>query len=142
MNRRVERLSSLIKRILAEEITYRMADPRIEPMTSITRVKVSPDISSATVYISVLAEAARQRSCLRALEGARGKLRNLLAKEMQIRHVPELRFELDDSIQRGNETLTIIDDVMREMEPADEDTPTEVESNQDDNSDTPTEKGQ
>ncbi|MGE3180338.1 MAG: 30S ribosome-binding factor RbfA [Phycisphaerae bacterium] len=115
MSRRVERLESLIKRILAEEITYRMADPRIEPMTSITRVKLSADISSAVIYVSVLADDGRRRSCVRALNGAAGKLRRLLASEMHIRQVPELRFELDDSIQRGSETLNIIDEAMREL---------------------------
>lgn len=109
MSRRLEKLSSQIRRLLADALARRISDPRIEPLTSITRVTVSPDLAVARIYVSVLAPAGRQRACLAALQHAAGHLRTLLAHELSIRQMPELRFYLDDSLKKAAETIQIIE---------------------------------
>ncbi len=114
--RRTERVASLIRTILAEAIQSRLSDPRIEPMTSITRVEVSADLSIAHVHVSVMAEAARRELTVRALRHASGRLRSLVAREVSLRQAPELNFQLDESLQHGFQTVQQIDKLMEELD--------------------------
>ena len=119
MSRRTERVASLIRTIVAEAIQSRLSDPRIEPLTSITRVEVSADLSVAHVYVSVMAEAVRRELSVRALRHASGRLRSLVAREVSLRQVPELDFRLDESVQQSFRTVQQIDGLMEELgEPA------------------------
>lgn len=114
MSRRTARLSSQIRRLLAEGITH-LSDPRIATFTSITKVELSPDLTLATVHVSVMGDtpSAADLSVV-ALEAARGRLRSLLAGEMSIRRVPELRFRLDQSVQTAFDTVRVIDQLRQE----------------------------
>ncbi|MCK4340393.1 MAG: 30S ribosome-binding factor RbfA [Phycisphaerae bacterium] len=124
MPRRTERVSSLIRTIIAEAIQTRLSDPRIPPITSITRVEVSADFSVARVFVSVLAtdvedEARRKikrELCLSALRSASGYLRRLLGRELTLRKTPVLDFQLDESVQGSIETIQLIDRVMEELD--------------------------
>ncbi len=109
MSRRTLRIGELIRDILAEAISNRLSDPRIERLTSITRVEVVPDLSLARVYLSIFASAARRRSGLAAIRRAAGKLRAILAGELSIRKVPQLDFRLDDSLQKTFETVMAVE---------------------------------
>lgn len=118
MTRRLLRLSSLIRRVLAETIQYRLSDPRIAPFTSVTRVEVAADLSLATVYVSVMADGkpAAARLTLEALESAAGRLRSRLADALTVRRVPTLQFKLDESVRGAFETVQVIDALARERE--------------------------
>jgi ribosome-binding factor A len=109
VSRRVERISSLVRTLLAEAIQTRLNDPRIPPVTSITRVEVSADLSVARVFVSVLAPEPRQELCLRALRSSASHLRWLLGQELELRKTPVLDFHLDQSLKRGFETCQIIE---------------------------------
>ena len=114
MSRRVERIGSLIRTILAEAIQTRLNVPRIPPVTSITRVEVSADLSVARVFVSVLAPEPKQELCLRALCSSAGHLRWLLGRELTLRKTPALDFRLDQSLKRGFETCQLIDRLAQE----------------------------
>ena len=116
MSRRTERVASLIRALLAEAIQNRLSDPRIEQLTSITRVELSPDFSVAHVHVSVLAEKSRRELCVKALKHATGKLRSILARELTLRQTPEIVFKLDESIQHGFRTVQQIDQIMAELD--------------------------
>ena len=116
MSRRIERVNSLIRTIVSEAIQRRLSDPRIEPLTSVTRVEVSSDLSSARVHVSVMATDARKKLCVQALQHAAGRLRGMLAEQLTMRQVPRLLFCLDDSVQRAFEMVETIDSVMAEYE--------------------------
>lgn len=122
--RRRERLSALIEEILSELIGRQMRDPRVASMTSITGVEVTKDGSIARVRISVMGTEDEKQSTMRALERATGFLRSRLGEEMTIRHVPELQFVLDRSIERGDRVLALINNLDIPKEPAGE--PTEA----------------
>jgi ribosome-binding factor A len=115
MSRRTERVASLVRDILAEAIRSRLNDPRIEPLTSITRVEVSPDLSVAHIYVSVMAAEARRELSVRALRHAAGRLRTLVAREITLRQAPELDFRLDESVQQSFRTVQQIDQLMGEL---------------------------
>lgn len=115
MSRRTERVANLVRAILAEAIQNRLNDPRIEPLTSITRVEVSADLSVAHVYVSVMAEEKRRQLSLRALRHAAGRLRTLVAHEVTLRQTPQLDFRLDESVQQSFQTVQQIDQLMEEL---------------------------
>jgi ribosome-binding factor A len=115
VSRRTERVASLVRSILAEAIQSHLSDPRIEPLTSITRVEVSSDLSVAHVYVSVMAERERRELSVRALRHAAGRLRSLVAREVTLRQAPELDFRLDESVQHSFRTVQQIDRLMEEF---------------------------
>lgn len=103
----------MIRNILAEAIRTQLNDPRIEPLTTITRVEVSPDLSVAHVNVSVLCDAAARRALtVTALNAAARRLRARLGEELIARQVPRLQFHLDESIQRGVATVQALDRLM------------------------------
>ena len=118
MSRRMERIGSLIRSVLARAIQERLSDPRIEPLTSITRVDVAADLSIARVHVSVMAKPAQQELTLKALESAVGRLRAEIADQVVLRHVPMLQFKLDHALQQSFETLRQIDAAMAELNDA------------------------
>jgi len=115
VSRRTERVASLIRTIIADAIQNRLNDPRIPLITSITRVEVSDDLSVARIFVSVMAADAQRKLCLSALRSAAGLLRRELAPELRLRKIPSLDFRLDESLRRGFETVTAIDEAMREL---------------------------
>ncbi len=115
MSRRTERVGNLIRNVLAEHVPRRLHDPRIEPLTSITRVQVSEDLSLARVYVSVMAPPTRQRLTVEALQHAAGRLRRIVGRQVRLRKIPTLVFELDESVRRAFETVRAIDEAMTEL---------------------------
>lgn len=91
-----------------------ISDPRLEPLTSITRVNVSDDFSIARINVSVLSDSpARRALSVRALQSAAGRLRTLVADALSLRVAPRLEFHLDESLRRSAATVSIIDQVMQ-----------------------------
>jgi len=108
-------MASLIRTLIADAIQNRLTDPRIPPITSVTRVEVSDDLSIAHVSISVMGREPERRLCLTALRHAAGRLRRGLAPHLRLRQLPRLEFRLDDSLRRSFETVCQIDEAMREL---------------------------
>ncbi|HEU5318444.1 MAG TPA: 30S ribosome-binding factor RbfA [Chloroflexota bacterium] len=120
--RRRQRLDSLIEQILSELIRG-MKDPRVAGLVSVARVQVTQDASLARVFISVMGSEDERKATIRALEHARGFLRSKLGDELTIRHVPELQFVLDRSIEEGDRVLHLINklDIPTASEPVEPD---------------------
>lgn len=97
---------------MAEAILTRLSDPRIAPVTSVTRVEVSPDFATAQVFVSVMADETHRKLTLRGLEHAGGRLRALVAEQLTLRKIPRLVFKLDDSVRRGAEMVETLDALM------------------------------
>ena len=98
-----------MKRIISEEVIFRLRDPRIGFVT-ITRVAVTSDLSDAKVYFSVLGNEEDIRTTTRGLKSATASIRAVVAKEMELRSVPRLEFVFDPSLREQAE----IDRVLRE----------------------------
>jgi ribosome-binding factor A len=118
--RRRERLASLIEQIVSELLLREMRDPRIASLTSITAVEVSADVSQARIHVSVMGTEEERRETMGALRRATGFVRSKLGEELTIRHVPEVSFHLDTSLERGDRVLALLNtlQIPKEDEPA------------------------
>ena len=104
---RNQRLGAEIMRTLSEILRFEIKDPGVAGV-SLTSVDLSRDLSVARVYFSMLHPDDDPQPALDGLERASGFLRSKLGHAMKIRHVPELRFQHDDSIAHGAEISRLI----------------------------------
>jgi len=116
MSIRTERVGNVIRGIVAEAILSRLNDPRIEPLTSVTYVDLTPDFAVAHIHVSVMAPPAKQRATLAGLTAARSRLRGFVKQGLATRTIPQLEFHLDESVQRSLETISQIDSLMQPIE--------------------------
>ena len=104
---RPQRLGDLIQRELSELIRLELRDPRVGMLT-ITSVDVSPDMSHAKVFFTLL-EKDKLEDTLHGLKRSAGFLRSQLAKRITMYTTPEVRFEYDESVERGDRISRLID---------------------------------
>ena len=105
------RINGEVRRVLSSIIQNEIKDPRIHPMTSVLEVEVAPDLKSAKAYISVLGDEEAQKNTLAGLKSAEGYIRRELARTVNLRNTPEIRFIMDQSIEYGVHMSKLIDDV-------------------------------
>jgi ribosome-binding factor A len=108
---RPQKLGDLIQRELSELLQRELRDPRVG-MITITGVDVSPDFSHAKVFFTVL-EKQRLEDAREGLRRAAGFLRSRLARRIKLYTTPELRFEYDESVERGDRLSRLINSVTR-----------------------------
>ena len=92
-----EQVNEEVMRALADIIRTEVKDPRVPEMTSVLSVDVTPDLSNCNAYISVLGDDEAAAEAIKGLNSASGYIRNQLARMLNLRHTPELRFCLDRS---------------------------------------------
>ena len=111
---RSDRISQQIKRELSEIIQRNeIKDDRIGGLVSITEVIVSGDLRNVKVYFSVYGEEAQRVGTLAALEDASGFLRGELCRRLGVKFAPELTFKLDDSLEKGDKVIELLDKIKR-----------------------------
>jgi len=108
---RPKKVADLIQRELSELIRLEVRDPRVGMLT-ITSVDVSPDLSHAKVFVTLL-EKSKVEDTLQGLQRAAGFLRSQLAHRMKLYTTPELRFVYDESVERGDHLSRLIDSAVR-----------------------------
>jgi ribosome-binding factor A len=119
MSRRTERVASAIQQELAMIIMRELNDPRLTGMPSITRVKVSADLSVADIYITVMGTQGQQTAALNALRHSAGLMRTRLTHEMTLRVAPFLKFHLDENLKKELELMDALRKVHEENEELD-----------------------
>ena len=107
---RPQKLGDLIQRELSELVQRELRDPRVG-MITITSVDVSPDFSHAKVFFTTLSKE-HVNDATQGLKRAAGFLRSQLAKRIKLYTTPELRFEYDESVERGDRLSRLIDSVL------------------------------
>lgn len=105
------RINGEVQRELSRIISREIKDPRINPMTSVVAVEVAPDLKTCRAYISVLGDEKSQQDTLAGLKSAVGYIRRELARTINLRNTPEIRFVLDQSIEYGVNMSRLIDSV-------------------------------
>lgn len=108
------RINGEVQKELSHIIQNELKDPRIHPMTSVMGVEVAPDLKTCKVYISVFGEKQAKEETMKGLNSAVGYIRRELAKNMNLRNTPELRFQLDESIEYGVHMSKVIEDVAKQ----------------------------
>ena len=116
MAHRIERVNNLIRREISELIQRQVKDPRLDTFVTITEIVTSSDLKYAKVFVSCISGKQEEQKILSVLTAASGFLRTELAKNLKLRRVPELSFHWDDSIERGDRILRLIDQVSSEQE--------------------------
>lgn len=114
---RHQRLGSQVLRSLSELIRFETKDPRLKDV-SLTAVDLSRDLSVARVYFSLLDPDQDPAPAEAALLNAAGFLRRGLGRELTVRHVPELRFEHDDSAADAMRISELIDSAVGDKDAA------------------------
>lgn len=94
-------------------------DPRLTGLPSITRVKISDDLSVADVFITVMGTPGQQSAALNALKHSAGMMRVLLTKQMTLRIAPFLKFHIDEDLKKELELMTLLQKVHEENEEID-----------------------
>ena len=104
------RINGEVQKVISEAIRY-SKDPRISPMTSVMDVEVAPDLKTCKVWVTVMGNDEDRERTAAGLKSAAGYIRSTLAKELNMRYTPELRFIMDDSIEYAINMSKKIDEV-------------------------------
>lgn len=118
------RVGELIRRTLSAVLARGdVHDPALNAMSiTVGEVRTSPDLKIATVYVMPLGGAGRE-DAIQALKRNRGELRRMLMRDMTLKYAPDLRFVIDETFDRMDETRALFarDDVRRDLEGGAED---------------------
>jgi ribosome-binding factor A len=120
-------LGSTIQRELAVMIQRDLQDPRLTGLPSITRVKVSTDLSIADVYITVMGTEGQQTAALNALRHSAGMMRAKLTRALTLRQAPFLKFHIDENLKKEIAVLDLIRKANEEIADRQDSNPAETE---------------
>ena len=107
-------LGSTIQKELAVMILRDLQDPRLTGLPSITRVKVSDDLSIADVYVTVMGTDGQQTAALNALKHSAGLMRTKLTGALTLRVAPYIKFHIDENLKKELEVLELLSKVAAE----------------------------
>ncbi|QDV27771.1 30S ribosome-binding factor RbfA [Aureliella helgolandensis] len=113
--RRILKAAEAIREVVSMAILTELRDPRVQNVT-VTGVEVAPDMRTAKVLISIMADEGRQSLCLRGLQNSAGFLQSKIAKRIDTRYTPRLTFEIDDGVKKSLEVARILYDLAKERE--------------------------
>ena len=108
------RINAEVQKELSSILRMEIKDPRIAAMTSVTGAQVAPDLKTCKAYVSVFGDEKAQQDTIRGLQSAEGYIRRELARTVNLRNTPEIRFIMDQSIEYGVHMSKLIDDVNRD----------------------------
>lgn len=112
-NNRMGRIDEEYRKELSNIISYKVKNPNITGMVSVTKVKVTNDLKYAKVFVSIL-NSKNKSQTLDGLKQSAGFIRSELAKTINLRNTPEIIFELDDSLEYGAKIDAILKDIMKD----------------------------
>ena len=107
---RLNRINEELKKELSQIISYELKNPEATGMISVTKVKITPDLKYAKVYVSILNSKSDEKT-MEALKKSAGFIRSQIAKRVNLRITPELVFEKDDSMEYGMKIDSILKDL-------------------------------
>ncbi|MEH2402073.1 MAG: 30S ribosome-binding factor RbfA [Nostoc sp.] len=117
-NRRVSRVSELIKREVSQMLLNGIKDDRVGTgMVSVTDVDVSGDLQHAKIYVSIYGTDEAKVETMAGLKSATGYVRSELGARVRLRRTPEVIFLEDRSIERGNKVLALLNQLNHERPP-------------------------
>lgn len=111
--KKVERMRQILLKELSQIIQYELKDNK-RGFITITDVKVTNDLSIATVYVNFLGSEDREKAGMETLNRSKGFIRTELAKRLTTRKVPELKFEIDTSLEQGNRIDAILKEINKD----------------------------
>jgi ribosome-binding factor A len=114
-SRRILRLNEVVRDELADLLRREVEDPELQGvLISITSVETTGDLSTSRIYISTLGDDEQMVKVLRRLRRAARFFRRELAQRLNLRHTPELDFQLDPSLARGARIMELLAEIQSE----------------------------
>jgi len=110
-NNRLGRIDEELKKEISNIINYELNNPNVTGLISVTRVKITPDLKYAKVYVSIL-NSKNTKNPFVNLKKSSGFIRTEIAKRINLRITPELIFVLDDSMEYGAKIDQILKDIL------------------------------
>ncbi|MFO1487206.1 MAG: 30S ribosome-binding factor RbfA [Verrucomicrobiota bacterium] len=107
---RQERVRELLKREIGEAIR-REFDVSQVGLINVNDIELAGDLKSATVYVSIFGNADQKKRGVERLAEHRVRIQALVARAVVLKFTPVLRFELDESVARGNRVMQIIEEL-------------------------------
>lgn len=111
-NTRLNRINEELKKEISHVITFELKNTNITGLISVTKVKITPDLRFARVYVSLLNSKSKTKT-MAGLQNAVGYIRGQIAKKINLRVTPDLQFELDESMEYGEKMDKIISDAIK-----------------------------
>lgn len=109
------RINMEVQRELSQIIRLEIKDPRIHPMTTVVAVEVTTDLKFCKAYISILGDEEAGKATIEGLRSAEGYIRRELARRVNLRNTPEIKFILDQSIEYGVNMSRLIEEVTKDI---------------------------
>jgi len=108
-----QRLARINDELMKEcaNVIRQLKDPRIPALVSVLRTETTRDLSLCKVYLTMYGTDEEKAACFEAILGAAGFIRTEIARRMNLRQTPELKFIPDDSIERGQNLIQLINKV-------------------------------
>lgn len=116
MSLRLERVRELLKREIGEVIR-REIPMNDAGLINVNEVQVSSDLHSAAVFLGLFGSAEQKKTGAALLQKNRKRIQGLVAKAVVLKYTPQLRFIIDDSSERGNRILAILDELDKQPPP-------------------------
>ena len=110
---RTIKLAEQIRQEVSDILAREVRDPGIGFLT-LTRVKVAPDLQQARVYYTILGDPAERKKAARALDRALPFIRRALAMRLNMRRVPELAFQFDESVAHQARVEELLEEIKRD----------------------------
>lgn len=118
MKVRLERVREMLKRTLGE-IIRRDFPPGDAGLITVNDVLVSADLKEAKVYVGVVGKAEAKKRAMKLLQEKRGQVQFELGRAIVLRWTPVISFHLDESVERGNRVLSILEELEKQEPPSD-----------------------
>ena len=109
---RLNRINEELKKEISHIISFELKNPDATGLISVTKVKITPDLKYAKVYVSMLNSKSKEKT-IEALKKSSGYIRSEIAKRVNLRITPELVFEEDDSMEYGEKIDKILKDIKK-----------------------------
>ena len=119
---RLERVNSLLKRVIAESMFTVMQGDTVAPgLITVTDVRCGKDLRDATVKVSVFGDDALKETALQHLKHNAKRFQQIINREVRLKFTPRLLFQLDLSLEKGDEVLALISEIENGKSDATED---------------------
>lgn len=111
---RNERIAEEIKKGMSEIISTDLKDPRVKGLVSVTRVKVTKDLSHATIFLSFYCDEIEKEANFDAIQSAKGFIKRELASKIRIKFMPDISFKMDESIEYGIHISKVLEEIKQQ----------------------------
>jgi ribosome-binding factor A len=108
---RLARVAEAVREVASETILFELRDPRVKGVT-VTRAEISGDLQHAKVYVSLMGSPAEQKLTMHGLNHATGFVQSKLAKRLQTRFTPTVRFIEDEGVKKSIEMTRLLNEAL------------------------------